>query len=281
MAIKTTKTALVTGCSEGGLGFAIAKEFQARGVHVFATARSPSKVAALAGLPNITVLALDVTSEASIQEAYVMPTLDLDIEVAKQMYEVNVWGVVAVIKAFAPLVIEAKGTIANLASISGLVRPPYMGVYAGSKSACEAISESLRYELQPFGVKVLTVIVGAIKTNIFNNRPEYELPQGSLYDPARKEVTARIAGRDVEGRLGKPEDFAKSLVGDMMGGVSGTIGRGNMSSFVRFATAVFPRFILVSNLVGVGKTPWCSVMENMLTLGRFTLGPPNRKWHWT
>ncbi|KAK7964395.1 hypothetical protein PG988_011369 [Apiospora saccharicola] len=255
MAIKPTKTALVTGCSEGGLGFAIVQEFQARGVHVFATARSPAKVAALKGLPNVTVLALDVTSEASIQEAvrldylvnnagnqYVMPTLDLDIEVAKQMYEVNVWGVVAVIKAFAPLVIE--GSIANLASISGLVRPPYMDVYAGSKSAVEAISESLRHELQPFGVKVLTVIVGAIKTNIFNNRPEYELPQGSRYEPVRKEVAARIAGSDVEGRLGKPEDFAKSLVRDMMGGVSGTIRRGNMSSFVRFATAVFPRFIL-------------------------------------
>ncbi|KAK8063258.1 hypothetical protein PG996_007910 [Apiospora saccharicola] len=226
MAIKPTKTALVTGCSEGGLGFAIVQEFQARGVHVFATARSPAKVAALKGLPNVTVLALDVTSEASIQEA---------------------------VRAFAPLVIE--GSIANLASISGLVRPPYMDVYAGSKSAVEAISESLRHELQPFGVKVLTVIVGAIKTNIFNNRPEYELPQGSRYEPVRKEVAARIAGSDVEGRLGKPEDFAKSLVRDMMGGVSGTIRRGNMSSFVRFATAVFPRFILVSIVVGVGKTP--------------------------
>lgn len=124
MALRTTKTALVTGCSEGGLGFAIAKEFQARGVHVFATARSPAKVDALAGLPNITNLALDVTEHNggrglnyvinSAGNQYVMPTLDLDIEVAKHRYEVNAWGVVAVIKAFAPLVIEAKGTIANL-----------------------------------------------------------------------------------------------------------------------------------------------------------------------
>lgn len=281
------KSALVTGCSEGGLGYSIAKEFQSRGVHVFATARTPSKVAGLASLPNVTVLALDVTSDASIQEAvkaveqqtggrldylvnnagnqYVMPTLDMDIEVAKQMYDVNVWGVFSVIKAFAPLVIEAKGTIANLASISGLVRPPFMGksvarvhrqlftakhpvlgVYAGSKSAAEAMSEALRHELKPFGVKVLTVIVGAIKTNIFTNGPGYELPKGSRYEPARKEIAARISGHDVESRLGSPEDFARNLVGDIVRGASGTIGRGPMSSFIRFATAIFPSFILVS-----------------------------------
>lgn len=100
----TKKTALVTGSSEGGIGFAIAKEFQSRGVHVFATARNPDKVAALAKLSNVTVLALDVTSQASIDAAvsavteqtggtldylinnagaqYCMPTLDTDLEVS-------------------------------------------------------------------------------------------------------------------------------------------------------------------------------------------------------
>ncbi|KAK7934626.1 oxidoreductase [Apiospora marii] len=223
MAVKTTQTALVTGCSEGALGFAIAQAFQARGAHVFATARSPAKAAALAGLPNVTVLALDVTSDTSIREAlrvvtehtggrgeldylvnnagsqYVMSTLDLDIEVAKWMYEVNVWGVVAVIKAFAPLVVKAKGTIANLASISGLVRSPYMGVYAGSKSACEAISEALRLEPRPFGVQVLTVIVGAVKSNIFANGPGYELPAGSHSGQRR-----RRAAREARGLRQKP-----------------------------------------------------------------------------
>ena len=108
------------------------------------------------------------------------------------------------------------------------------------------MSEALRHELKPLDVKVLTVIVGALKTNIFTNGPGYELPKGSRYEPARKEIAARIGGRDVESRLGSPDDFAKSLVGDILRGARGTIGRGPMSSFIRFATAVFPSFILVS-----------------------------------
>ena len=58
-------------------------------------------------------------------------------------------------------------------------------------------------ELQPFGVKVMTVIVGAVKSNIFTNGPGYELPKGSLYEPARKEVERRIEGRGIESLLGR------------------------------------------------------------------------------
>lgn len=149
-------TALITGCSEGGIGHALALEFSRRGVHVFATARTPSKMASLQGIPNITVLAMDVTSQASIDAALtavatskvgtdgklnylvnnaggqvVMPVLDLNMEVARQMYEVNFWGMLAVVKTFAPLVIKAKGTIANLSSIGASLYLPYLG-----KSAC-------------------------------------------------------------------------------------------------------------------------------------------------
>ncbi len=60
------KSVLITGCTEGGIGFALAKEFQSRGLHVFATARSPSKMAALEKLPDVTLLSLDVTSTGSI-----------------------------------------------------------------------------------------------------------------------------------------------------------------------------------------------------------------------
>lgn len=92
----------------------------------------------------------------------------------------------------------------------------------------------------------MTIIGGALKTNIFANGPGYKLPQGSRYEAARKGVAARMAGNDVEGRPGKPEDFAKRVVGDINGGASGTIGRSNMSSFVLFAAAVFPRILFVS-----------------------------------
>lgn len=160
-----SKTVLITGCSEGGIGFALAKEFQARGLHVFATARSPAKMAALEHLPNVTLLPLDVCSPASIAAAvaavsaktggtldflvnnsgsqYVMPVLDVDLAQAKAMYEVNVWGVVAVTQAFAPLVIAARGSIANMASIAGLMYPPFMGksrAAAGSQTDTQTLT---------------------------------------------------------------------------------------------------------------------------------------------
>lgn len=154
MALQNQKSVLITGCSEGGIGHALALEFQRRGVHVFATARTPSKMASLEGIPNITLLAMDVTSQPSVDAAVaavreltastggtldylvnnagcqvVMPVLDLDVAVAKEMYEVNFWGMVSVVKSFAPLVIAAQGTIANLSSIGASLYMPYLGEF--------------------------------------------------------------------------------------------------------------------------------------------------------
>lgn len=160
------KTALITGCSEGGIGHALALEFSRRGVHVIATARAPSKMASLKDIPNITLLAMDVTSQASIDTAaalvtkseigasgtldylvnnaggqVVMPVLDLDMTVARQMYEVNFWGILAVIQTFAPLVVKAKGTIANLSSVGASLYIPYLG-----KSHRLKLTERLLYQ---------------------------------------------------------------------------------------------------------------------------------------
>ncbi|OMP84407.1 NADPH-dependent 1-acyldihydroxyacetone phosphate reductase [Diplodia seriata] len=106
------KTVLITGCS---IGFTLTSEIQGRGLQVFPTARTPAKMAALDRLTNITLLPLDVDSQASIDAAtaavltktggtldyavnnsnsqYVMPLLDVDLQQAKDMYKVNVWGV--------------------------------------------------------------------------------------------------------------------------------------------------------------------------------------------
>jgi 1-acylglycerone phosphate reductase len=284
----TKQSVLVTGCSEGGIGYALVLEFQRRGVHVFATARNLSKMSSLQGLPNVTLLSLDVTSSSSIAQAvekvaahqngrldylinnsgsqYVMPILDVDIEMAKQMYEVNVWGVVAVTKAFAPLVIEAKGSIINMASIAGCLYPPWMGefkpnylplttntyasyanyegLYAGSKSALATISETLRLEMQPLGVQVVTVITGAVSTKLHINAPDHHLPDSSFYIAASSEIAARVSNEDVP-KHSKPEDFARSLVGDLLAGTSGKVYRGEMASTVRFASKFLPASFLV------------------------------------
>ena len=145
----SAKTVLITGCSAGGIGSALAEAFQKHGIHVFATARDLSKMSHLQTLSHVTMLKLDPTSGPSVQAAVedvkrqtggtldflvnnagqtiIMPTLDFDIDTAKSMYEINVWGMVRVTQAFAPLVIAAKGAIINISSIAPCVHTPWMG----------------------------------------------------------------------------------------------------------------------------------------------------------
>lgn len=144
------KYALITGSSSGGIGWWLCKEFQQRGVHVFATARSLEKLGALRELDNVTAISLDVTRAESIAAArdqvteitggkldylvnnsgaqHTAPILDFDIQHGREMFEVNVWGVLAMVQAFAPLLIACQGTVANVSSISGMLNVPWMGM---------------------------------------------------------------------------------------------------------------------------------------------------------
>lgn len=118
--------------------------------------------------------------------------------------------------------------------------------YASSKAAGEAFSEGLRRELSPLGVKVATVIVGGVKTNIHSNSPGHRLPPGSLYTPAAENISARATGTDIRVRMDPPEVFAKGLVGDLMNGASGKVYRGNLSSTMTCLAWALPSWIMVS-----------------------------------
>lgn len=146
----TGKSVLITGCSDGGIGSALAAEFQRRGYQVFATARDLSKMSALRSLHNITLLPLDVVNQTQISAAFeavkdanggsldilinntarnhFSPVLDINITEAKNIFDTNVWGPIAMIQAFSPLVIKAKGTVVSITSISGHVNVPHMGL---------------------------------------------------------------------------------------------------------------------------------------------------------
>jgi hypothetical protein len=135
------ESVLITGCSAGGLGSAIALAFQAHSLYIFATARDLSKLAHLFTIPNITLLQLDVTNPISIYHAvevvkstgdgklkylvnnagagHTMPLLDVDIEEPKKTHDTNVWGVLRVTQACAPLILGEKGTIVNIGSTGG------------------------------------------------------------------------------------------------------------------------------------------------------------------
>jgi 1-acylglycerone phosphate reductase len=140
------KTVLITGCSTGGIGHALALTFQKHGLIVFASARNVSSMSSLSDLPNVHLISLDVTSSASIADAflavkaktggkldylvnnagrgYSMPALDVDIEEGKRLFDTNFWGVLRMVQAFSPLLMEAKGTVVNIGSIVAYLHCP-------------------------------------------------------------------------------------------------------------------------------------------------------------
>jgi 1-acylglycerone phosphate reductase len=142
-------TVLITGCSDGGIGSALALTFHQRNFHVFATARDTTKMSALKDLANVTLLILDITTQDTIQAAvdevasktggtlnflvnnaahnHFMPILDEDIEKTKELFDTNVWGPLRVTQAFASLILKAKGAFVFMTSISGYGTTPWMG----------------------------------------------------------------------------------------------------------------------------------------------------------
>lgn len=207
------KTVLITGCGPSGIGLALAQEFHLRGHRVIASGLSEALLDKAKALGMETVV-MDVTSEPSIAEAVahvqkfaggrldilinnagrllVMPLADTTVADARQMFEVNVIGTIAVSRAFLPLLLAGDGesVVANLGSINQVLCPPFHSVYNATKAAVETLGHSMRTELAPLGVRVVTLKTGSIKTDLFNNAPS-KLPEGSLYAPIRDWIEQR------------------------------------------------------------------------------------------
>ena len=201
------RTVLITGCSEGGLGAALATAFHEAGLHVYATARNPAKMSRLTSL-GIETLTLDVLSESSIAAcvsklpsldilinnagaSFLMPVVDISIAEAKKTFDLNVWSYIAVTQAFMPLLLESKGMIVNQTSVAGSCTIPFQAVYNASKAAMVVFSDTLRLELEPFGIAVVDLRTAHVKTNVIRNMREQQkptLPKGSIYEPARETV---------------------------------------------------------------------------------------------
>lgn len=120
------------------------------------------------------------------------------------------------------------------------------GTYASSKAACEVLSEGIRRELAPFGVKVVTIMQGAIATTVHNDSPMMPLPEGSLYTTIAKEFEDRIRGKGVVTILGSRDVFAKRVVSDLLKGATGRIYRGNLSTVMTLLENWLPEWIMVS-----------------------------------
>ncbi|KAF7436574.1 hypothetical protein PC9H_003407 [Pleurotus ostreatus] len=208
------KVVLVTGCSTGGIGYALCEEFAARGCKVYATSRDVEKIAAFKD-ETIGRMALDVTSDDDIQRVVqhihlaegkldvvvnnaggicVGALLDIPLEKVRQTFETNVFAALRVAKAVMPAMAERKsGTIVNIGSIVGEIPTPWNGIYSASKSALHTLTEVLSMEAKPFNVNVMLVSPGAVKSNIANNSAaSFQMPEDSLYKDFIKNIYYRM-----------------------------------------------------------------------------------------
>jgi 1-acylglycerone phosphate reductase len=124
---------------------------------------------------------------------YNLPLLDTNVAEAKKMFDVNVFALISVTKAFSSLLIASKGTVINISSIAGKAPIPWQGYYNASKAAVNILSDQLRLELSPFGVDCICIVTGVVKTHFFDNTPGIKLPTDSLYVPG-KDIVESIAG---------------------------------------------------------------------------------------
>ncbi|KAI2602159.1 short-chain dehydrogenase/reductase [Hypoxylon sp. NC1633] len=271
------KTVLITGCSEGGIGAALAEIFHERGYHVFASVRNPSKIpTSLSSAANVTPLVLDVLSTESIAAAVEsvrketggtldvlvnnsgrgigLPGLDTPIEEGKKVFDLNFWAPLAMLQAFAPLLIEAKGCLVNNTSVSAVTPMALTSVYSGSKAALAVASESWRHELQPLGVRTITLMTTAVKTEFQSNNQPEELPQSSRYAHVRDFIYHATDGLQ-DGAI-SARQYAIKVVREVEKGTSGPVWAGTNASMLRYALWLSPQFVLdklIRNIIPLSR----------------------------
>lgn len=206
---------LVTGSSTG-IGQACALHLTQLGFHVFAGVRREADGRALAAQASrpLTPLHLDVTDPATIaaaRDAAMSATGEaglrglvnnagivapgpleiLPLEEFRKQLEVNVVGQLAVTQAFLPLLRKGRGRIVLMGSISGRLATPFIGAYAASKFALEAMADALRVELIPWGIEVSMVEPGSIATPIWEKSRQHSGEIARQIPPERRELYHR------------------------------------------------------------------------------------------
>ena len=199
------KTVLITGASSG-IGRATALYLAERGYSVIGTSRSADRLSSLVeeasskGL-RFTPLELDINSDEGVygtlrhllkgigsvdvlvnNAGYGLwgPVEVLSTSELRAQFETNVFGSVRLIKAVVPAMVrQGRGTIINVSSVEGRLATPFIGGYAASKFALEGLSEALRYELWPFGIRVAIVEPGLFDSDFHRN----QLIAGGAKDP--------------------------------------------------------------------------------------------------
>lgn len=248
---------VITGASSG-IGKACALYLDSRGWRVFAGVRKAADGEALAkaASPRLSPLILDVTDAKTVSDAATQvekalgdvaligivnnagigtggPVEFLQASELRRQMEVNLVGPLTVIQAFMPMIRRGRGRIVNVSSVGGKVATPFVGPYCASKFALEALSDSLRAELKPWGIEVSLVEPGAVKTAMFEKARstvddvlgvlpaegaryygnEIEAMRGLIASQERVAVSAEAVARVVEHALIARRPRTRYLVG--------------------------------------------------------------------
>lgn len=227
------KTVVITG-SSSGIGRAAATLFSAKGWNVAATMRSPDKEEVLGLLPGIKLFRLDITDSQQRKEAFAaiieaFGRVDVLVnnagyallgpfEAATQeqiyrQFDTNVFSLLEFTRLFLPgMRIQRSGALINIASIGGRVSFPLYSLYHGTKWALEGISESLSFELKPFGIRVRIIEPGSIKTD-FNSRSQdlADVTEFRAYQEYTQRVTANIDAASSGAVTGTADQVAATI----------------------------------------------------------------------
>jgi NAD(P)-dependent dehydrogenase (short-subunit alcohol dehydrogenase family) len=221
------KVAIVTG-SSSGIGYETSLALARNGYYTFAAVRNSKKAEKILQVAkkeklNLEIIELDVDDEKSIiktiekifSEKQRIDVLvnnagwglfgsveDVSIMDFRAQFETNFFGIISIIQKIAPIMRkQGSGVIVNISSVAGRIGFPGSSAYISSKFALEGLSESLRYELGQFGIKIIIIEPGVIKTNFFSSMKTAEPKVDSPY----REITEKvIAGVKMMAELGTP-----------------------------------------------------------------------------
>ena len=234
------KVAIVTG-SSSGIGYATSLLLARNRFHTYATMRNIEKSADIQEIANkerlpLQVIQLDVNDDASIRNSIkrvereneridvlvnnagyglVGAFEDLSVEEIKSQFETNFFGVIRLTQQVLAIMRKQKsGTIVNVSSGAGRIGFPGMSAYVSSKFALEGLSESMSYELEPFGIKVVIIEPGVIRTNFKKNSvmSEKSLDNSSIspYSSMIQKIDSSISS--IIEHATPPEDVAKAIL---------------------------------------------------------------------
>ncbi|KAF7297352.1 Arabinanase/levansucrase/invertase superfamily protein [Mycena indigotica] len=255
------QSVLITGCTPGGIGFQLAKEYQSRGLRVLATARKAEVCSELISL-GFEALEVDVTKIESVHalrdkvsqltggtldvlvnnagRSCTVPATDVQMSDVHEVFDTNLFGVMRMVQEFVPLLIASgDGRIVNIGSIAGVMPYPFGAVYNASKAALHAYGDNLRLELAPFNIQVITIVTGGVKSGISNRT--LPISPTSLYAPIANIFVKTRMNRSQKNAM-PTEAYARAVVAQSLRrSIKPWFWTGNFSYWCWFIDTFLPK----------------------------------------